>query len=41
MGSVAGLSLIVDAVAKKDWAMAVGGVATMLLGLLAKDNDVQ
>jgi hypothetical protein len=41
MGSIAGLSLIVDAIGKKDWALAIGGAATMILGLLAKDSDVQ
>lgn len=41
VGSIAGLGLIFDAIATKDWAMAVSGVATMLLGLFAKDSDVQ
>jgi Fe2+ transport system protein B len=41
LGSIAGLSLIFDAIGTKDWAMAVSGVATMLLGLMAKDSDVQ
>jgi len=39
-GSIAGLGLLADSIAKKDWAMAVSGVATMILGLLAKDSDV-
>jgi len=41
VGSIAGLSLIFDAIATKDWSLAVSGVATMLLGLFAKDSDVQ
>lgn len=40
MGSIAGLSLLTNAIQNKDWAMAVSGLATMILGLLAKDSDV-
>lgn len=40
MGSIAGLGLMVDAIQNKDWAMAISGIATMILGLLAKDSDV-
>jgi len=39
-GSIAGLSLLADSIANKDWAMAISGLATMILGLLAKDSDV-
>lgn len=39
VGSIAGLGLIIDAVQQKDWAMAISGVATVILGLFAKDHD--
>lgn len=38
-GSVAGLSLLGDGIAKKDWALIVSGIGTLLVGLFAKDHD--
>ena len=38
-GSIAGLPLVVDGIANKDAAMIVSGVATLILGLMAKDHD--
>ena len=38
-GSIAGLPLVVDGLAKKDAAMIISGVATLILGLMAKDHD--
>lgn len=38
-GSIAGLSILGDGIAQKDWAMIIGGIATLLTGLFAKDND--
>ena len=40
MGSIAGLSLLTNAIQNKDWSMAISGIATMILGLLSKDSDV-
>ena len=39
VGSIAGLGFMIDAIQKNDWVMAVSGLATMVLGLLAKDHD--
>jgi hypothetical protein len=39
VGSIAGLGFMIDAIQKGDWVMAVSGLATMVLGLLAKDHD--
>ena len=38
-GSIAGLPLVVDGIANKDVAMVISGVATLILGLMAKDHD--
>ena len=38
-GSVAGLPLVVDGIAKKDYSLVVSGIATLVLGLMAKDHD--
>lgn len=38
-GSIAGLSILGDGIAQKDWAMIIGGIATLLTGLFAKDHD--
>ena len=38
-GSIAGLPLVADGLARKDAAMIVSGVATLILGLMAKDHD--
>lgn len=38
-GSIAGLPMVIDGLAKKDIAMVVSGVATLVLGLMAKDHD--
>lgn len=38
-GSIAGLPLVIDGLAKKDPAMIISGVATLVLGLMAKDHD--
>ena len=40
-GSVAGLPLIGDGLAEKDWIKVVSGLGIMITGLLAKDSDVQ
>ena len=39
VGSIAGLGLIIDGFQQKDWALAISGVATVILGLFAKDHD--
>lgn len=38
-GSIAGLSILGDGIAQKDWAMIISGIATLLTGLFAKDHD--
>ena len=38
-GSVAGLPLVVEGISKKDYALVISGVATLVLGLMAKDHD--
>ena len=40
-GAVAGLPLIVEGVGTKDWAKIATGVGTLLIGLFAKDHNVQ
>ena len=40
-GAVAGLPIIVDGVATKDWAKIATGVGTLLIGLFAKDHNVE
>lgn len=39
-GAVAGLPLIVEGVASKDWAKVATGLGTLLIGLFAKDSSV-
>lgn len=39
-GAVAGLPLIVEGVASKDWAKIATGLGTLLIGLFAKDSNV-
>jgi hypothetical protein len=38
-GALAGLPMIVDGVAHKDWAKIATGVGTLLIGLFAKDHN--
>lgn len=38
-GSVAGLSILGDGIAKKDIALIIAGIATFLTGIFAKDHD--
>ena len=40
-GSIAGGSLILDAINQKNWITLIAGIAAAITGLLAKDNDVQ
>jgi hypothetical protein len=40
VGSIAGLGFIIDGIQTKNWTMAISGLATVILGLLAKDSDV-
>lgn len=40
-GTVAGLPLIFDGVATKDWAKIATGLGTLLIGLFAKDSNVE
>jgi hypothetical protein len=40
-GAVAGLPLIVEGVASKDWAKVATGLGTLLIGLFAKDSNVE
>lgn len=40
-GTVAGLPMIIEGVAAKDWSKIAMGVGTLLIGLFAKDNDVK
>lgn len=39
-GAVAGLPLIVEGVASKDWAKIATGLGTLLIGIFAKDSSV-
>jgi hypothetical protein len=38
-GAVAGIPMILDGVAHKDWAKIATGVGTLLIGLFAKDHN--
>lgn len=38
-GAVAGLPILVDGIATKDWAKIGTGVGTLLLGIFAKDSN--
>jgi len=38
-GSVAGLPLVVEGISSKDYSLVISGVATLILGLMAKDHD--
>jgi hypothetical protein len=40
-GSIAGLPMITEGIAHKNWTMLISGIGILLTGLLAKDNDVQ
>jgi hypothetical protein len=37
-GTIAGIPLIIDGVATKDWSKIATGIGTLLIGLFAKDN---
>lgn len=39
-GSIAGGSLIADGLTSHNWIQVIAGIATALVGLLAKDSDV-
>lgn len=38
-GSIAGLPFIIDGISKKDPTLVISGLATLVLGLMAKDHD--
>ena len=38
-GSIAGGTMIIDAIAQKNWIMLIAGIATAVTGLMAKDSD--
>lgn len=40
MGSVAGLPQIITGIISKDWGSVITGVATILMGIFAKDSNV-
>jgi len=40
-GAVAGLPLLIDGIANKDFAKIFGGIGALLTGLFAKDADSQ
>jgi hypothetical protein len=40
-GAVAGLPLLIDGIASKDFAKIFGGIGALLTGLFAKDADSQ
>ena len=39
-GSIAGGSLIADGLASRNWIQVIAGIATAIVGLMAKDSDV-
>lgn len=38
-GSIAGGSLIIEGLHNKNWGSVIAGIATAILGLMAKDSD--